>query len=80
MHNLIEYSANYSNPSGRLWQFKRDEVLANVGLTADKSQSFKYKATLEVKTEDAVNNKNSPVKSTKIVVPLKYLGKVWRSR
>ena len=26
MYNLIEYSNNYSDTSGRLWQFKRDEV------------------------------------------------------
>ena len=25
MFNLIEYSANYSDTSGSLWQFKRDE-------------------------------------------------------
>ena len=24
MYNLIEYSNNYSDTSGRLWQFKRD--------------------------------------------------------
>ena len=26
MYNLNEYSDNYSNTSGSLWQFKRDEV------------------------------------------------------
>ena len=26
MYNLIEYSDNYSDTSGSLWQFKRDEV------------------------------------------------------
>ena len=47
MHNLIEYSNNYSDTSGSLWQFKRDEVPANNGdLTNDNSQSFKYKAGL----------------------------------
>ena len=25
MYNLIEYSDNYSDTSGSLWQFKRDE-------------------------------------------------------
>ena len=25
MYNLIEYSNNYSDTSGSLWQFKRDE-------------------------------------------------------
>ena len=36
-------------------------------------ESFKYKAALVGKTADAVNNTNSSVKKTKIVVPLKYL-------
>ena len=27
MYNLIEYSDNYSDRSGSLWQFKRDEVI-----------------------------------------------------
>ena len=32
MHNLIEYSNNYSDTSGSLWQFKRDEVPPNNAL------------------------------------------------
>ena len=43
------------------------------------SRSFKYKAALVGKTPDAVNNTNSSVKNTKIVVPLKYLSNIWRS-
>ena len=27
MYNLIEYSDNYSDTSGSLWQFKRDEII-----------------------------------------------------
>ena len=42
-------------------------------ITIDNSQSFKYKVALVRKTVNAVNNKNSSVKNTKIVVPLKYL-------
>ena len=30
MYNLIEYSDNYSDTLGSLWQFKRDEVPANI--------------------------------------------------
>ena len=26
MYNLIEYSNDYSNTSGSLWQFKRDKI------------------------------------------------------
>ena len=29
MYNLIEYSDNYSDRSGILWQFKRDEIAGN---------------------------------------------------
>ena len=51
MYNLTEYSDNYSDSSGNLWQFKRDQVPAsNAELTIDNSQSFKYKATLLGKT------------------------------
>ena len=48
MYNLIEYSDNYSDTSGSLWQFKRDEIEGNIELTvdanhiADNSSSFKY--------------------------------------
>ena len=41
MYNLIEYSDNYSDTSGSLLQFKRDEVPANnANLIIDDSQSF----------------------------------------
>ena len=48
-------------------------------MTIDNSHSFKYKVALVEKTTDAVNNKNSAVKNTKIVVRLKYLSNFWRS-
>ena len=73
MYNLMEYSDNYSDRSGSLWQFKRDEVPTNnVDLTIDNSQSFKYKTALVGKTANQ-NNRNSFAKETKIVLPLKYL-------
>ena len=77
--NLIEYSNNYWDTSGSLWQFKRDEVPGeNADLTTDNSQSFKYKIALVGKTANAVNNTNSSVKNTKIAVPSKYLSNFWR--
>ena len=80
MYNLIEYNDNYSDTSGSLWKFKRDEVPDNnADLTIDNSQSFRYKAALVVKTKDAVDNANSSIKNTKTVVPLKYLSNSWRS-
>ena len=79
MYNLVEFSDNYSDTSGSLWYFKRDEVPANnADLTIDNSESFKYKAALVEKTANHNNEKRS-VEGTKIVVPLKYLSNFWRS-
>ena len=73
MYNLIEYSDNYSDTSGSLWQFKREDVPAyDTDLVIDNSQSFKYKAVLLVKTANAVGATNSSLKDAKIVVLLKY--------
>ena len=47
-------------------------------MTINNSQSFKCKAALLGKTENAVNNTNGSVKDAKIVVPLKYLSNFWR--
>ena len=67
LYNLSEYGDNYSDTSGSLWQFKRNEVPTNnPNLTIDNSQSFKYKAALVGKTANQ-NNGNSFLKDTKIV-------------
>ena len=74
MYNLIEYSDNYSDTSGSLWQFKRDEIEEDVDLTLDddhmpnNSSSFKYKS-----------NFNTNRNGVKIAVPLKHLSNFWRS-
>ena len=77
MYNLIEYSDNYADSSGSLYQFKRDESPINdagnpnnIALVC--STSFKYKASLLEKADDADGYDRS-LKSTKIVVPLKCL-------
>ena len=47
MYNLIQYSDNYPDTSGSLWQFQRDEIVNNADLTNDNNDpSFKYKANL----------------------------------
>ena len=47
MYNLIEYSDNYSDTSGSLWYFKRDEITNNADVTNDdNAPSFKHKAIL----------------------------------
>ena len=77
LYNLLKYSDNYADFSGSLYQFKRDESpMNNAGnpnnVALDNSTSFKYKASLLGKADDA-NGKDRSLKNTKIVVPLKYL-------
>ena len=42
MYNLIEYSYSYSDTSGSLWSFKRDEMEGDVDLTINDASSLKY--------------------------------------
>ena len=71
MHNLIEYSNNYSKISGSLWQYYRDEqALNNTGTLVDfpgNSASFKFKQKITGSTG------TDETKAVQIIVPLKYL-------
>ena len=83
MYNLLEYSDNYADSSGSLYHFKRDASSMNdknnpLNVALDNSISFNYKASLLGKATDADGNDRS-LKSTKIVVPLKYLSNFFRS-
>ena len=74
MYNLIEYSDNYADSSGSLYQFKRGESPINdagntLNAALDNSTSFKYKASVLGKATDADGN-DRPLKNTKIVVQL----------
>ena len=74
MYNVIEYSDNYSDISGSLWQLKRDEKEGDVDLTVDaqhipnNSLSFKYKSSFI-----------TGINGVKIAVQLKYLSNFQRS-
>ena len=60
MYNLIEYSDNYSDTSGTLWQFKKDEVPDNnFDLSINNSELLKYKAALVEKTKNFPDPKSS---------------------
>ena len=75
MYNLIDYSDNYSDTSGTLWQFARDEIINNADVTNDNNApSFKYKANCIGNTGN-----NGTKNGVKIAVPLKYLSNFWRS-
>ena len=59
IYNLIKYSQNYSDTSGSLWQFKRDEIINNADVTNNNNaSSFKHKANIIGNTDaDGANRK-----------------------
>ena len=67
MYNL--YSNNYSETSGGLWQYYKDEPNDDL----EDSKSFKSKEAITGKTLVGGNTKN-----VEIIVPLKYLSNFWR--
>ena len=82
MYSLIEYSSNYSEKTGSLWFYFKDEATnfnANIG--NDKFESFEYKAKLLGNTvaQSAPNQGNEILKNVTIALPLKYLSNFWRS-
>ena len=79
IYNLIEYSDNYQDSSATLYQYKRDEPPEDNAiddLTANNSNSFKYKVSL---LGNPVVADNIVKISVKVVVPLKYLSNFFRS-
>ena len=68
MHNLIEYSSNYSETTGSLWFYSKDKAT---------DKSFKYNANLLRNTE--ADNANGILKYATIATPLKHLRKFWKS-
>ena len=76
-----EYSDNYSDTPGSIWQFKRNESpVTNAGypdnVSTTNSTTFKYKSSF-FKPLSAADN--GVVKNVKMAVPLKYSSNFWRS-
>ena len=82
MYSLIDYSSNYSETTGRLWFYLKDEGtdFNDIANTKD-FKSFKYKAKLLGNTfaQPNPNQTNGILKNATIAVPLKYLSNFWRS-
>ena len=70
MHNLIEYSDNYSKTSGSLWQYYKDEANDNL----KDSEYFKSKIKITGSTPAGGNRKG-----VEVIVPLKYLNNFCRT-
>ena len=73
MYNLLEYSDNYQDSTGSLYQFKRDEPPDDNADVASNTTSLVYKSKLIKGTDD------NDVNNIKLVVPLKYVSNFFRS-
>ena len=75
MYNLIEYSSNYSEPTGSLWSYLKDKAtnINNNIENTDNFKSFKHKAKWlgNIVAQPAPNKANGTLKILKIAVPLK---------
>ena len=80
IYNLIEYSDNYSETSGSLWQYCKDIAAVNnagniVDFTAtNTTDSFKLKTKITGQTND-----DGEINRVEIMVPSKHLSNFWRS-
>ena len=72
MYNLLEYSDNYQDSTGSVFQFKRDEAPGDNANVANNTTSLVYKSKLIKGTDD--NNVNN----VKLVVSLKYVSNFFR--
>ena len=83
MYNLIEYSSNYSEITGSLWFYSKDETTNfNADIANDNNfKSFKYTAKLLGNTvaQPGANAASGILRNPTITVPLKCLSNFWRS-
>ena len=79
MYKLLEYSKNYRNTTGSLWNYYRDEtntgIEGNINYSIKNSKSFDYKTSIAEKLE----GKNVEKGDIEIVALLKYLSNFWRT-
>ena len=83
MHNLIAYSSNYSETTGRLWFYSKDKAtdfIDNVAST-NNFKSFKYNPRLLENTvvQPTPNQADGILKNATVAVALEYLSNFWRS-
>ena len=83
MYNLIEYSSNYSEKTGSLWFYSKNEANSFKADIANNNsfKSFKYKVKLlgNAEAQPNPNHANGILENATIAVPLKYLSNFWRS-
>ena len=91
-YNMLEYSDNYADTTGSLYQYKRPEPRDSNDNIVTTLSSFKYQSGIVQKQLTTPNSENVPAntdpnfanahiiwKNNKIVVPLKYISNFFRN-
>ena len=79
MYKLIEYSDNYSNLSGNLWQYcKEIPVKNNAGDIVGFNEAYATDS-FNFKTKKTGQTNNDGITNVEIMVPLKYLSNFWKT-
>ena len=82
LYNMLEYSDNYADTTGSLYQYKRPEprdANGNVVNLATTLSSFKYQKKILANTDPNFANAHRTWKNIKIAVPLKYISNFFRN-
>ena len=79
MYNLLEYSDNYADSSGSLWQFKRDEQNMTEAGNPDNVTASLLKAYFPEMLYPNIADAHGLFINAEIAFPLKYLSNFFRS-
>ena len=76
MHNLLEYSQNYSMTSGSLWNYYRDKI-DDVDDNVSDGKSFEYKTKIVGNTPERSGNEVDedlpPVPTLQVIVTIPFI-------
>ena len=81
IYNFLEYSKNYKEATGNLWNCYRDEPINPL---YSNSESFKYSTSNTGNTynvgvgEDGYDAGKVCKNKTEVIIPLKHLRNLWR--
>ena len=72
--NLLEYSSNYSETTGNLWFYCKNETNSFDAVIGNKNNFKTFENKTKILEDPAADEKNAI-----IVVPFKYRSNFWRS-
>ena len=80
MYNLLEYSKNYTETTGSLWSYYRDEPTSDDEINYYVGpKSFDFKSSIMGKLGDYNDDDQASKDKISLAIPLKHLSNFWKS-